>query len=250
MLRKLNFTERAKLPRAAIRIELRRENDGTLAFDPHLNLEALRAPAEARVFIEAYYRTSYMRFDCGTAGALVIPKERRLVEIDSDNCVRFRLKVVDNRAGAHRILAVAEDLLVCLRKPESGARTPLLPVNFTDLGPLVWRIDFDISGAVLELNNLVVSMESMAKNDPHFIALVYPAAVREILTHIVLVEQHDPGEESDDWWSLWIRWGARYASPPIGGDDEDRRSWIDDVVSGFAAQQKLVERLNARGASD
>lgn len=250
MLRKLNFTDRAKLARSAIRIELRREADGTLAFDPHLALEALKAPPEARVFIEAYYRTSYMRFDCGSIGALAIPTDRRLTEIDSDNCVRFRLKVVDNRANAHQIFAVADDLLVCLRKPQSGARTPLLPVNFTDLGDLVWRVDFDVSGAVLELNNRITSIESIAKNDAQFIALVYPAAVREILSHIVLVEQHDPGEESDDWWSLWVRWGSRYASAPIGGGDEDRRTWVDDVVSGFASQQKLVERFNSRATAD
>ncbi len=248
MLRKLNFTERAKLPRAAIRIELRREADGTLAFDPHLALDALHAPAEARVFLEAYYRTSYMRFDCGTIGALSIPADRRLTDVDSDNCVRFRLKVVDNRANAHRIIAVADDLLICLLRPESGARTPLLPVNFTDLGDLVWRVDFDVSGAVLELNNRIEAIEAIAKNDAHFAALVYPAAVREILTYIALVEQHDVAEESDEWWCPWMRWGAHYASPPMGGDPEDRQAWIDDVVSGFAAQQKLVQRFNQKGA--
>lgn len=244
MLRKLNFTERAKVPRAAIRIDLRRDADGTLVFDPHLSLDGSAASAEARVFLEAYYRTSYMRFDCGTVGAPVIPAQRRLTEIDSDNCVRFRLKIVE---GHHKIVAVADDLLVCLRKPEAGARTPLLPVNFTNLGDLVWRLDFDVSGVVLELNNRIDGIETLAKGDPRFLALVYPAAVREILTRIVLIEGHELAEESEEWWGLWVRWASRYAPPPLGGDAEDLQSWIDDVVSGFAAQQNLVERFQPRG---
>jgi hypothetical protein len=247
MLRKLNFTERAKLARAAVRIELRRETDGVLAFDPHLDLSNVTAPAHARLFLEAYYRTSYMRFDCGTVGVPATPADRRLSEIDSDNVVRFRLKIVDQSANQHRIVAVADDLVVMLRKPETGSRIPLLPVNFTDLGDLAWRVDFDVSGAVLELNNRIESIESTAKNDVHFFALVYPAAVREILTTIVLIEQHDPHEVSDEWWSLWMRWASRFAEPPV--DADDRRGWIEDVVSGFAAQQKLAERFNRRTES-
>ena len=65
MLRKLNFTERTKVPRAAVNITLRREPDGVLAFDALLNLGSLSFPAASRVYIEAHYRTSYMRFDCG-----------------------------------------------------------------------------------------------------------------------------------------------------------------------------------------
>ena len=63
MLRKLNFTERSRIPRTAIRIALRRDADGVLVFDPTLDLAGVTAPPDARVYIEAQYRTSYMSFD-------------------------------------------------------------------------------------------------------------------------------------------------------------------------------------------
>src|SRR6266849_4306472 len=111
MLRKLNFTERARIPGPAVHFELRRETDGILAFDARLELAGV-APNDARVYIEAQYRTSYMRFDCGSIGALTMPAERRLTNIDSDRIVRFRVKVIDQSAGARHIVAASNDITV------------------------------------------------------------------------------------------------------------------------------------------
>src|SRR6185369_5692299 len=169
MLRKLNFTERAKIPRTSVRVSLRRDEDGTLLFDPHISLDGF---PPGRIFIEAYYRTSFMRFDCGSVDAFVVPADRALRDIDSTGLVHFRVKVVDD----HRVIAVADDLVVSEEKPESSGRTPLLPVNFSEsLGQQAWRIAFETSGPVLELNNRIDGIRDVAKNDAAFFALVYPA---------------------------------------------------------------------------
>lgn len=244
MLRKLNFTDRVRIPRSRVRIALRREDDGMLAFDPQIDLGDLPVPAAAQVFIEAYYRTSYMRFDCGTAGRLTIPTDRRLNEIDSQRLVRFRVKIVDNREGQHRIVAVADDLAVAEREPDRGDRTPLLPVNFSDLGDEIWHVVFEPTGPVLEMNNRVEGIELLARADSRFFALVYPATVRIVLTRILLVECHEPGDELDEWWSLWLRWASQFAAATPAGDEEDRRQWIDDVVAGFSARHAVLRRMN------
>ena len=121
MLRKLNFTERAKIPRSAVHFELRRESDGILAFDPKLDLAGIGAPKDARVYIEALYRTSYMRFDCGSIAAMAIPADRRLAGIDSNRIVRFRVKIVDESAGARRIVAASNDITVSCESGDEGA---------------------------------------------------------------------------------------------------------------------------------
>ena len=43
---------------------------------------------------------------------------------------------------------------------------------------------------------------------PAFFALVYPAAVREILTHILVIEAYDLAEETDEWWGSLAALGA------------------------------------------
>src|SRR5258708_39777802 len=122
MLRKLNFTERTKIPRASVRVSLRRDADGVLVFDPQLSFDGTAIIPTARVFIEAYYRTSFMRFDCGSVEAFAPPADRRLTEIDGTSVVRFRVKVVDNSTNDHRIVAVADDIVVSVETPQRGGR--------------------------------------------------------------------------------------------------------------------------------
>lgn len=250
MLRKLNFTERAKVPRSQVRVTLRRGDDGVLVFDPQLTFDGVAVVPTARVFIEAYYRTSFMRFDCGSVEAFVPPDDRRLTDIDGTGVVRFRVKIVDNTANDHRIVAVADDIVVSLEKPGTSGRLPLLPVNFSDaLGQQAWRIAFESNGPVLELNNRIDDIKDMAKNDAAFFALVYPAAVRQILTQILLVDQQDWHEEGDEWWNFWLRWAA-YFSGPLPRDGDEAPFWIDDVVSAFSREQNLIDRWRtSRGES-
>lgn len=249
MLRKLNFTERAKIPRSDVRVTLRRDTDGVLVFDPQLSFDAVAVVPSARVFIEAYYRTSFMRFDCGSVEAFSPPDDRRLTEIDGTSIVRFRVKVVDNSANDHRIVAVADDIVVSEERRESSGRLPLLEVNFSDaLGQQAWRVAFEANGPVLELNNRIANIKDIAKNDPAFLALVYPAAVRQVLTQILLVDRQDTHADGDEWWNLWLRWASRYASPlPDAGDDA--MFWIDDVIAVFCDEQKAIDRWRTAESS-
>lgn len=241
MLRKLNFTERAKIPRTSIRVSLRRDASGTLLFDPQISLDGF---PPGRIFIEAYYRTSFMRFDCGSVDAFVMPDDRSLRDIDSGGLVHFRVKVVDG----HRIVAVADDIVVSEENERTAARTPLLPVNFTDtLGQQAWRLAFEPSGPVLELNNRIDGIHDLAKKDAAFFALVYPAAVRQVLTQILLVDGRNAHDDGDEWWNLWIRWASRF-SPELPGGDDEAPFWIDEVVSAFCGDRKTIECWQAARA--
>jgi hypothetical protein len=241
MLRKLNFTERAKIPRTSVRVSLRRDADGTLFFEPQISLDGF---PPGRIFIEAYYRTSFMRFDCGSVDAFVLPGDLSLRDLDSGGLVHFRVKVVDG----HRIVAVADDIVVSEEHEQTAGRQPLLPVNFTDtLGQQAWRLVFEPSGPVLELNNRIDAIQELAKKDAAFFALVYPAAVRQVLTQILLVDGRNAHDDGDEWWNLWMQWASRF-SPQLPGGDDEAPFWIDEVVSAFCSDQKTIERWQAARA--
>ena len=243
MLRKLNFTERARIQRSAVRIDLRRDRDGILAFDASLDLTNISAPKDARVYVEAQYRTSYMRFDCGPIAAFTLPEDRRLTDIDSDRIVRFRIKVVDQSSGERLIVAASNDITVSCDLGASGARISLLPVNFDDLGDLVWRIHFEADQPILELNNRIDGIERLARHDPEFFALVYPAAVREVLTHFLLIEKWEENDEGADAPELWIRWAREMIGDPVPSDADDRRVWIDEVLASFCGMHQTADKM-------
>jgi hypothetical protein len=243
MLRKLNFTERARMPRANVRVTLRRDADGMLVFDPSLSFDGVAVPPSARVFVEAYYRTSFMRFDCGSVEHFAPPDDRRLTDIDSTSLVRFRVKLV--AGDEHRVVAVADDIVVSEDKPAIAGRMPLLPVSFTDsLGEQAWRIAFEPNGPVLELNNRIDNIKEAAKSDATFFALVYPAAVRQVLTQILLVESHAAHDEGDEWWNYWLRWAERFTLA-LPDDADDAPVWIEDVVEAFCNRQTPITRWRA-----
>jgi hypothetical protein len=243
MLRKLNFTERSRIPRANVRVTLRRDADGTLHFDPRLSFDGIGAAPSTRVFIEAYYRTSFMRFDCGSVGHFAPPADRRLTEIDSTSLVHFRVKLVNDE---HRVVAVADDIIVSEQKPEPTGRLPLLPVSFTgSLGQQAWRIAFEPNGPVLELNNRIDDIQDVAKSDAAFLALVYPAAVRQVLTQILLIDAHDAHEAGDEWWNFWLQWAGQYTTSPLPDDADEAPYWIEEVVDAFCNRQTLIDGWRA-----
>lgn len=248
MLRKLNFTERVKVPRSNVRFTLHRDGNGVLSFTPQVSFEGVAAVPTARVFIEAYYRTSFMRFDCGSVEAFRPPEDLRLADLDATSVVRFRVKIVDNTTNEHRIVAVADDIVVAEEQPQRTGRLPLLPVNFTDaLEQQAWRIAFETNGPVLELNNRIPGIKDVARNEAAFAALVYPAAVRQILMQIVLVDEHDTHDDGDEWWNLWLRWAVGF-SPSLPRNTEEAPFWIEDVIASFCARQSLIDRWHAARA--
>ena len=57
-------------------------------------------------------------------------------------------------------------------------------------------------------------------------------------------------EESDEWWSLWLRWGRELTDAPVPEDADERRGWIDDVVSAFCARHRVVEKMHPQSGED
>lgn len=65
MLRRFNYTGRKKIPRSAVAVKVLNSDSGPPAFDAKFDLSSVNLPAHARVYVEAYHRASYMRFDFG-----------------------------------------------------------------------------------------------------------------------------------------------------------------------------------------
>ena len=242
MITNLNYTGRQRIPRSAIRIALAEDGEGHRLFEANVDLDGLDLPDSARLYVEAYYKSSYMRFDLGTVAGRrnLTEDQRRLTEVDAGDIVYFRVKVVDETSSFGRILADADKIA-----PETARvrQISLLPVQPYDLGELAWRVDFDTGQPVLWVNNRISPrIMDIAKRDPVWHALVIPAAIREVLSRIIFVEDLTDPWIDEDPYALWLRWGSDLigSSPPQSDDDDghdtEKREWIDEVVVALSKQ--------------
>lgn len=247
MIRRLNYTGRVKIKRADVQLATRVIGD-QLSFDANLSLTDYELPAEALVFVEAYRQTTWMRFQFGTVAALQPPSDRGLHEFDSPEGILFRVKVTQAR-DEHILLAAADRIPLALPEDGEADRESLLEFVPADLGDEIWQVELDGEPRLLVNKTAVPDCRQLALS-PAFVALVYPAVLREILTHVLIEHEHRDVDDNTDWRSKWLRFATLLpgVDPEIPEKDEDHdaaRRWADDVVVAFAKKLALREKFGA-----
>ncbi len=77
MIRRFNYTHRQRIPKSHVVVRLVRAAEAT-EFEAQLQLATLNLPDDARVYVEAYFHGTVMRFDFGTVSAVRAPSNRQL----------------------------------------------------------------------------------------------------------------------------------------------------------------------------
>jgi len=239
MKRRLNYTGRKKIKRENVSINFIRQNGAVVAFAVNkVDLNDLNLPPEARVYVEAYYRTELKRFDSGTAGGISSPSACDLRDMAYPENLKFRILVVDPSDG--KLLAHADRI-----SPEEPAKKKsILPVEFYDLGNEIWQVKYegDEGSPILIINSRIPNIQNIAKQDAQFLMYVYPQVIREVLTDMVFVDGVDSTTEpSTDWHGDWLNFirqlGVEFPET-LNKDDEnfskeDALRWINDSVPAF-----------------
>lgn len=244
MIRRLNYTGRRRIPRENIRIAIYRNGD-TEEFDARVSCDGLCLPDSAFLLVEAYHKSDWMRFDFGTVGQVVIPRDRRLTAFYRGARVLFRVKAVAADVESGKILAEA-DRIVPLSPDSDRDRDPLLPVRVVDgLGSQIWRLIWE-SGPVLELNRQEPEVKRLLTSDPRFKWLILPQVLRSILIR-VLVEEMDEDEDAQGGGEgqRWIDFAhSLHPVEPPKPDDRDMElieNWVDDVVAAFCGRNNVMQ---------
>lgn len=247
MIRKFNYTGRRKIPRSSLFFQLNPTGEGVFTFEASLNLSGLHFPPEAELAVEAYRGTSLMRFPFGTVGNAVSPASTILAELPHGVIPLFRVKIVLDG----RILAAADRIVPHLDAREPKESVCLLPVEFVDLGDLVWKLDLSDSQPILQVNSTIEGIRETVRVDNSFFSLVYPEIVRQILHHILIAENYGDEEcDPDDWQSSWIRFAqempgvSQLPAKNVLTSEQDKEFWIDEVVRAFCRKWQIRNRFN------
>lgn len=84
---------------------------------------------------------------------------------------------------------------------------------------------------------------------PVFVALVYPAVLRQVLADI-LAGGHRDTDDEEEWRSKWLRFAALLPGmnprPPEKDEGEEAAPrWADDAVAAFARKLTLRTKFTA-----
>jgi hypothetical protein len=244
--RRINSTGRKKISQDRIDLRILPVVPGEpLKVKIGIDFESLDLPGSAAVSVEAYHRSTAMRFDCGTVAAKKIPEVLSLNDLDQAGGVLFRIKVIDREGQPGKILASADRVRPSVEGENLGRRS-IFPVEFRDLGQEIWRVDIDdVAGPALLLNSKIPALIHRVHENPLVAGVLLPAAFRIVLQYIA----DNPSEDDEDgsgWKSDWMRFcseGLKIEDDLEDIDDDgDREAWIDDAVRRYCAARDFVEK--------
>ncbi|MBX3063295.1 MAG: hypothetical protein KF726_09990, partial [Anaerolineae bacterium] len=211
-------------------------------------------PAGTAIYLEAYYRSTMMRFKMGTlrSDQILYWSRGKLTELQ-DPIVNFRIKLVDETEHIGRLVGVVDHIQTFNRDSNQVTRVGLLPVKFDPLADQIWKLNFDQDGTdpVLSINDNLdipdIPIAQLVRQNPIFLTLVFPHVVRQILERIAFnIEDNFEAEDQDHWSNRWKRYGRSLVGTEMSLDDEDaQREWIESVVQAFCAKNKIKEAFES-----
>jgi hypothetical protein len=244
--RRLNSTGRVRISRERVQLALEEPADAISFpwFSATINLGDLDLPGNAKIAIEAYYRSSSMRFACGSVAEPRVADRMELSDIDRGGAIQFRVLVFSPESTG-QILASAEGLRPA-RKGDGPDREPLLPLRETDLGEELWKVEVDFrNGPMLLLNSGIPGFASRLRSSALLQGLILPHALRQILQTLPDVGEDEGGEAWSDKWRTFLRTLGAPDEPDDSEDEQAYQVWIDDSAKLFCDLKGFTEKVRS-----
>lgn len=250
MIRKFNYTNRKKISSDSITITLntdRREK----YFDAKLALQDYNFPEHAKIYLEAYYKTNFMRFPFGTVSNLTLPSSTVLTDFINTNLIYFRIKIVDETSINGRILAMASGIEPKDIEKEQKNRFSILKVNYdADLGQRLYHLELDEIEdlPILEINKKLENGSVLVTSDI-FISTIYTSVIQELAFEIVN-DDTNYQEDEECWQGYWLKYfkhilGVNSVHPTRTDDDEIKKEWIEETVNSFCIKYKVRTKFTS-----
>ena len=253
MRRRFNYTDRKRIRKNDLSFTITEDEEGTQKFYADIHLGNYHLPPDAQVWVEAYDRNALMRFPYGSVAEPKRETQTTLTDFTGTDSYYFRVKVVDT-SHRSRLFAVADSVSPLRRHDEDEAAKSLLRITTRDLGPVPWELEYQVADhPLLVINSRIDAGKSLARSDPLFQALVFPAIIEQILRRILLEEKYVPTAEPDDddmWKEGWLEFaGCLPDNTRLSIDQEyskdDLEQWIEDARTGFCKEINAINKVRS-----
>jgi hypothetical protein len=235
-----NYTGRKKIDKSEALFSFFGPED-TPSFNVEFRLNENDFPKESSLYVEAHCGETRQRFAFGKISKIVPPEDRSLTEVDLSRPTLFSVLVVDESKKHGLLLASGISFRGDKDNNEEKDRSSILTVVKKPMGQLTWRVEFETGGVPeLCLNTSIPNAIDKMRSDPHFQALVLPAALRQVLIYFLWNEEDEDNEIAEKWMEFAKYFGEE---KPDSEDPLTLMGWVDDVVSAFSMKFNLCDRL-------
>lgn len=246
---RLKLLKRQKIEQKDITITL--ESIGkTKKFTASLKLDEYGLPPEAKIVIDAHQLLETLRFDFGTV-AKPLPATPKDISRLTGERVLFSVTVLAPSNG--RKLATAEALRPRNEAGTEGGAIPLLPVDASkELEGPIWTLAYEGPDEEGHTDAPILLIDRKASNgaasgflqDGIVRALVLPSAMREVLTRVLVGDEHPYAPDSRNWRDCWLRFASKLLLEDVplkNASDDDRLQFIEAATKAFARRNSLLE---------
>lgn len=231
--RHFNYTDRQRIARSDVQIRLE-PADSVQAFSAWYKLADYNLPDTAEVVVEAHIGWTVMRFHFGTVGVRTEPRNTELSEFDVLAGVRFRLKVLGTGDNSGLILAEANNLVPS--GTDKDHERSFVVVRPADLGPIVWRLSFDESQPVVEVNDKLGDWRGFLRR-AGIRSLILPEIVRQVFREAINNEA-DAGDQQA-WQAQARKLAEKLSTSRYPRTEDEEEEWLDNIVHSFAVRHHL-----------
>lgn len=252
----LNYTGRIKLDYSKFALNVYEKDNGQLDVGLILHKSHVQGIRETAVIrLEAYRGPKTMQFNLGQWTEPTDEKRFGLTDFSPGEPIYFRIKIVDETDPSHPIRAWRDQIRPTEYDSSGQKKKSALEVRPEDLRHIAWKIDWTEPSDPLLLVNSRISeareVTVIVAQDPDFAALVFPQALREILTRLLRREEEMGADEEESvpenkWMifasSLLGRWFNNIDGEDIEARNERIDSWVEDAVQAFGKELDLIAR--------
>ncbi len=190
-------------------------------------------PDSTKIVLETFIRTNLIRIELGNIGEYNSEEQSHPLpfEVSQRAKIKFRLKIISPED--FRLLGFAENL------KEEKFTSSLLNISTCDnTFENIYKIeDFDSEAIMLYLNPKLKDCAQKLK------PILAEMAFKDILNYLLLLNFDEEYFRQSKWFKL----ADNLCSYPYGESDkpnyEDRMWWINQVLSKFAENNKLIDSI-------
>jgi len=257
MLKRINYTDRRRIPRSQIAIKVDPIDPASFTIDLPGDLVAVPGSEVAYVDITSAGSSDVLRHEIPWSIQGLARGPFALGKIPWKKAI-FDVKIVEKSGTAPgRILRRASHIRAVGTGSDTneGASHQLLATIREPLGERVWMLRFG-EPVTLVINEALAMTEDQFVANPAFASLVFPEICRQALEWAIVAEGISPADVTSDDTSAAALWGefARQLTPgtqcpvpPVGGwtahNRDELDDWIAEVVASLCRQHALCSSL-------